>query len=123
MKGFHGGMSEEKTGSMDPWVKQQFFEMIQQKCVMLFLWKYSTIRADYNDYDNGFSLTKFDNNTTAYIQAGRTAACSCIRHIWTERRNILVHRRSLKLGCDFFCITGKFCGILIIRTLYRREVY
>ena len=25
MKGFHGGMSEEKTGSMDPWVKQQFF--------------------------------------------------------------------------------------------------
>ena len=62
-------MSEEKTGSMDPWVKQQFFEMIQQKCVMLFLWKYSTIRTDYNDYDNGFSLTKFDNNTTAYIQA------------------------------------------------------
>ena len=28
--------------------------------------------ADYNDYDNGFSLTKFDNNTTAYIQVGRT---------------------------------------------------
>ena len=39
--------------------------------------------ADYNDYDNGFSLTKFDNNTTAYIQVGRTATCShvvdCVR--------------------------------------------
>ncbi|MDR0887030.1 MAG: Gfo/Idh/MocA family oxidoreductase [Clostridiales Family XIII bacterium] len=32
--------------------------------------------ADYNDYDNGFSLTKFDNNTTAYIQVGRTGTCS-----------------------------------------------
>lgn len=32
--------------------------------------------ADYNDYDNGFSLTKFNNNTTAYIQVGRTGTCS-----------------------------------------------
>ncbi|MDO4286661.1 MAG: Gfo/Idh/MocA family oxidoreductase [Eubacteriales bacterium] len=37
--------------------------------------------ADYDDYDNGFSLTKFDNNTTAYIQVGRTATCS---HVETE---------------------------------------
>lgn len=37
--------------------------------------------ADYNDYDNGFSLTKFDNNTTAYIQVGRTATCS---HVESE---------------------------------------
>ena len=34
-----------------------------------------------NDYDNGFSLTKFDNNTTAYIQVGRTATCS---HVESE---------------------------------------
>lgn len=37
--------------------------------------------ADYHDYDNGFSLTKFDNNTTAYIQVGRTATCS---HVESE---------------------------------------
>lgn len=37
--------------------------------------------ADYNDYDNGFSLTRFDNNTTAYIQVGRTATCS---HVESE---------------------------------------
>lgn len=37
--------------------------------------------ADYNDYDNGFSLTKFDNNTTAYIQVGRTGTCS---HVESE---------------------------------------
>ena len=37
--------------------------------------------ADYNDYDNGFSLTKFDNNTTAFIQVGRTATCS---HVESE---------------------------------------
>ena len=37
--------------------------------------------ADYNDYDNGFSLTKFDNGTTAYIQVGRTATCS---HVESE---------------------------------------
>lgn len=37
--------------------------------------------ANYNDYDNGFSLTKFDNNTTAYIQVGRTATCS---HVESE---------------------------------------
>ena len=30
---------------------------------------------------NGFSLTKFDNNTTAYIQVGRTATCS---HVESE---------------------------------------
>ena len=34
-----------------------------------------------SDYDNGFSLTKFDNNTTAYIQVGRTATCS---HVESE---------------------------------------
>ena len=37
--------------------------------------------ADYDDYDNGFSLTRFDNNTTAYIQVGRTATCS---HVESE---------------------------------------
>ena len=37
--------------------------------------------ADYNDYDNGFSLTKFNNGTTAYIQVGRTATCS---HVESE---------------------------------------
>lgn len=37
--------------------------------------------ADYNDYDNGFSLTSFDNDTTAYIQVGRTATCS---HVESE---------------------------------------
>lgn len=37
--------------------------------------------ADYDDYDNGFSLTKFDNGTTAYIQVGRTATCS---HVESE---------------------------------------
>lgn len=37
--------------------------------------------ADYNDYDNGFSLTKFNNGTTAYIQVGRTHTSS---HIATE---------------------------------------
>ena len=37
--------------------------------------------ADYNDYDTGFSLTKFDNTTTAYIQVGRTATCS---HVESE---------------------------------------
>lgn len=37
--------------------------------------------ADYNDYDNGFSLTRFDNNTTAFIQVGRTATCS---HVESE---------------------------------------
>lgn len=37
--------------------------------------------ANYNDYDNGFSLTQFDNNTTAYIQVGRTATCC---HVETE---------------------------------------
>ena len=37
--------------------------------------------AACNDYDNGFSLTKFDNNTTAYIQVGRTATCS---HVESE---------------------------------------
>lgn len=37
--------------------------------------------ADYDDYDNGFSLTRFDNDTTAYIQVGRTATCS---HVETE---------------------------------------
>ncbi len=37
--------------------------------------------ADYDDYDNGFSLTKFDNGTTAYIHVGRTHTCS---HIATE---------------------------------------
>lgn len=37
--------------------------------------------AEYDDYDNGFSLTKFDNGTTAYIQVGRTATCS---HVESE---------------------------------------
>ena len=37
--------------------------------------------AKYNDYDNGFSLTKFDNDTAAYIQVGRTATCS---HVESE---------------------------------------
>ena len=37
--------------------------------------------AQYNDYDNGFSLTKFDNGTSAYIQVGRTATCS---HVESE---------------------------------------
>lgn len=37
--------------------------------------------ADYNDYDNGFALTRFDNGSTAYIQVGRTATCS---HVETE---------------------------------------
>lgn len=37
--------------------------------------------ADYDDYDNGFSLTRFDNGTTAYIQVGRTATCS---HVESE---------------------------------------
>jgi myo-inositol 2-dehydrogenase/D-chiro-inositol 1-dehydrogenase len=37
--------------------------------------------ADYDDYDNGFSLTRFDNNTTAYIHVGRTANCS---HVESE---------------------------------------
>lgn len=37
--------------------------------------------ADYDDYDNGFSLSRFDNNTTAYIQVGRTATCS---HVESE---------------------------------------
>ncbi len=37
--------------------------------------------ADYEDYDNGFSLTQFDNNTTAFIQVGRTATCS---HVESE---------------------------------------
>ncbi|MFV0529447.1 MAG: Gfo/Idh/MocA family oxidoreductase [Lachnospiraceae bacterium] len=32
--------------------------------------------AEYGDYDNGFSLTKFDNQTSAYIQVGRTHTCS-----------------------------------------------
>lgn len=36
---------------------------------------------DYNDYDNGFSLTQFDNNTSAYIQVGRTHTCS---HVESE---------------------------------------
>lgn len=36
---------------------------------------------EYNDYDNGFSLTKMDNGTTAYIQVGRTATCS---HVESE---------------------------------------
>lgn len=37
--------------------------------------------ADYDDYDNGFSLTTFDNHTTAYIQVGRTHTCS---HVESE---------------------------------------
>lgn len=37
--------------------------------------------AEYDDYDNGFSLTRFDNGTTAYIQVGRTATCS---HVESE---------------------------------------
>jgi len=37
--------------------------------------------AEYDDYDNGFSLTRFDNHTTAYIQVGRTATCS---HVESE---------------------------------------
>ncbi|MGN1030528.1 MAG: Gfo/Idh/MocA family oxidoreductase [Butyricicoccaceae bacterium] len=31
--------------------------------------------ADYDDYDNGFALTRFDNGTTAFIQVGRTNTC------------------------------------------------
>jgi myo-inositol 2-dehydrogenase/D-chiro-inositol 1-dehydrogenase len=37
--------------------------------------------AAYDDYDNGFSLTRFDNQTTAYIQVGRTHTCS---HVESE---------------------------------------
>lgn len=37
--------------------------------------------ADYNDYDNGFSLTTFDNGTAAFIQVGRTHTCS---HVESE---------------------------------------
>ena len=37
--------------------------------------------AAYNDYDNGFSLTKFNNDSTAFIQVGRTATCS---HVESE---------------------------------------
>lgn len=37
--------------------------------------------AGYDDYDNGFSLTRFDNGSTAYIQVGRTATCS---HVESE---------------------------------------
>ncbi len=37
--------------------------------------------ADYDDYDNGFSLTRFDNQATAYIQVGRTHTCS---HVESE---------------------------------------
>lgn len=37
--------------------------------------------VNYNDYDNGFALTKFDNGTTAFIQVGRTATCS---HVESE---------------------------------------
>lgn len=37
--------------------------------------------ADFDDYDNGFSLTRFDNGTTAFIQVGRTHTCS---HVETE---------------------------------------
>lgn len=37
--------------------------------------------ADYNDYDNGFSLTTFDNGSAAYIQVGRTHTCS---HVESE---------------------------------------
>lgn len=37
--------------------------------------------AEYDDYDNGFSLTRFNNQTTAYIQVGRTATCS---HVESE---------------------------------------
>lgn len=40
-----------------------------------------TSLADYSDYDNGFSLTQFDNQTTAYIQVGRTHTCS---HVESE---------------------------------------
>lgn len=36
---------------------------------------------EYDDYDNGFSLTKMDNGATAYIQVGRTATCS---HVESE---------------------------------------
>lgn len=36
---------------------------------------------EYDDYDNGFSLTRMDNGTTAYIQVGRTATCS---HVESE---------------------------------------
>lgn len=37
--------------------------------------------AEYNDYDNGFALTRFDNHTTAFIHVGRTATCS---HVESE---------------------------------------
>lgn len=37
--------------------------------------------ADYDDYDNGFSLTMFDNGTSAAIHVGRTHTCS---HVATE---------------------------------------
>lgn len=37
--------------------------------------------ADYEDYDNGFSLTQFDNKTSAYIHVGRTHTNA---HIATE---------------------------------------
>ena len=42
---------------------------------------HDTDLADYDDYDNGFALTKFDNNTTAFIQVGRTGTCS---HVESE---------------------------------------
>lgn len=37
--------------------------------------------AAYDDYDNGASLTAFDNGTMAYIQVGRTGTCS---HVESE---------------------------------------
>ncbi|MGC4018108.1 MAG: Gfo/Idh/MocA family oxidoreductase [Muricomes sp.] len=37
--------------------------------------------ADYDDYDNGASLSAFDNGTMAYIQVGRTGTCS---HVGSE---------------------------------------
>ncbi len=70
-----------EMGSHDTDLARWFLNGEPQECFATGDAYVCTGLADYDDYDNGFSLTKFDNNTTAYIHVGRTATCS---HVESE---------------------------------------
>ncbi len=70
-----------EMGSHDADLARWFLEKEPEECMAAGDAYVCKELGDYNDYDNGFSLTRFANGTSAYIHVGRTHTCS---HVATE---------------------------------------
>lgn len=70
-----------EMGSHDADLARWFLEGEPQECFATGDAYVCEELSEYEDYDNGFSLTKFENGSSAYIHVGRTHTCS---HVATE---------------------------------------